>query len=232
MVKTPSIMIPESEKTGDLKQDLLNRAKSIESLKIQGRLKISNRTSKFPSFNCAIWFFSKKGKLLLRIRGSGPFGVTVFDLLADRREVWIYLPQQGKILKGNTFFTDYGNISVDKAIRLMEMCLNPWSPARYCSPMRLLKNGSNGIASLVCCLFGQDITLSYRLPGLTPIIFDSGLTSITFSTSQELEADAYPREISFLLKNDGIKGTLSIREIKFNNLSPNSPIFDRALFSH
>ncbi len=229
--KPAPVMCPVPERTGNLRIDLLNRANSIRSLDIRGRLKIAGRDRKFPSFNARIWFFSSGDDLLLRIRGSGPLGVTVFDLLADRDEAWIYLPSQNRILRGNTFFTSHGSIGVETAIRLMEICLNPWVPAGHCQfPEKLEKTeGGEIIARLGCRLLGRNLVVRYRLSSLMPVSIESNLANITFSTSSPQEQ--YPDRISFHLKKDGIEGSLSVRQVKFNTLSPDSTVFEKALFS-
>ena len=231
--RRPVFQVPTVKRTGNLRQDLLNRADSIKGLEIRGRLRITVRGKRFPSFNTSIWFFSHEDDLFLRIRGFGPLGVTVFDLLADREEAWIYLPQQGKIFKGNTFFTSYGNIDVETAIRLMEICLNPWSPARYClSPGHREHAEPSGrvTARLYCRFMGRKLVLDYDLLSFMPLKFESGLAAIAFKAGEGNLASTYPEEISFSLKRDGIRGSLVVKEVKFNSLSDRSPVFDKDIF--
>ncbi len=223
------IIGPVPKKTGDLRGDLLARAESIKGLDIRGRLCMTNRGRKLPSFNVHIWFFSQGQDLHLRIRGSGPLGITVFDLLADRNEAWIYLPSKGRIFKGNTFFTSYGNIDVETAIRLMEICLNPWVPACYCrfpGTLEPLEKGKN-LVKLNCRFLARNIVASYQQTSLMPVNFRSSLADITFESKA---SNSYPEKISFNLKRDGIKGTLIVKDVKFNTLSTNSPVFNRSIF--
>jgi len=226
-------MAPAPEKTGDLKRDLLGRAHDIKSLDVKGRLHVTDRGRKLPSFNARIWFYRQDESLFLRIRGSGPLGVTVFDLLACGNEAWIYLPSKNRILKGNTFFTSYGNIGVETAIKLMEICLNPWVPARYCRfPATMEQTGSAGsLIRLKCRFLGQNLVLRYRLDSLMPVSFESSLADITFTSTRPESLNRYPERISFHLKKEGIQGTLAVNEVKFNTLSPESPVFNRAIFA-
>jgi len=224
--------VPQYKKTGEIEQDLKNRADSIKSLQIKARLHLHDKTRRYPSFNCSIWFFSREDELFLRIRGLGPFGLSVFDLLADKTRVWIYLPDKGRVLKGNTFFTSYGNIDVKTAIRLMEICLNPWSPIRFCQILGIHKGnrGTSRIVSLHGRFLGQDLNLNYVLPSLAPLRFDSPIISITFKQKQ-WDRTIYPQEISFLLWKEGIGGRLVIKDVRFNSLSPKNRVFDSSLFN-
>jgi len=231
----PVVQMPPVKRTGDPIQDIRTRADRIRSIEIRGRLSIRTRIRKYRSFSVAIWFYSHSGRLNLRIRGSGPLGVSVFDLLADRQEAWIYVPREGKILKGNTFFTSHGSIGVDAAIQLMEICLNPWSPVRNCSSTKkeykAERKDGRMVARIKCRFLGHDLALSYDLSSLEPLTFDSSLATISFRAGDSDQATFYPREISFNLKKDGICGTLKVQQVKVNTISPDSPIFERSIFS-
>ncbi len=231
--KQAPLQVPAVKRTGNIETDLLNRAESIKSLEIRGRLHITAGGRNYPSFNAAVWFASRKDAGLLRIRGSGPFGVTIFDLLADQQEAWIYLPGEGKILKGNTFFTSYGNIGVKTAIKLMEICLNPWSPAKYC---RLNGIGTSGKEEsengyFQCKLAGQTLLLHYDPDSLMPLSFEGKAAAIRFENGQGDSGGQYPKRISFYLKKDRIAGSLQVNEVRADSLSPESTIFDRTLFT-
>ena len=231
--KQAPLQVPTVKRTGNLETDLLNRAESIKSLEIRGRLHITAGDRNYPSFNAAVWFVSEKDAGFLRIRGSGPFGVTIFDLLADRQEAWIYLPGEGKILKGNTFFTSYGNIGVKTAIKLMEICLNPWSPARYCRLTGIdeAQRGNPESGYFQCHLEGQALLLHYDPYSLMPLSFEGKAAVIRFENGQGGSGGQYPKRISFYLKRDRIAGSLQVHEVRADTLSPDSAIFDRKLFS-
>lgn len=231
--KQPTLQIPAVKRTGNPEADIRNRAESIKSLEIRGRLHITVRGKKYPSFNAAIWFLSQGNADFIRIRGSGPLGVTIFDLLADKQQAWIYLPRKGKILKGNTFFTSYGNIGVKTAIKLMEVCLNPWSPARYC---RLTKKGASkkkntGSDYFQCKLAGQTLLLHYDPYSLMPLSFEGETAAIKFQNGPGNSGNQYPKRISFYLKRDNTAGSLQVNEVRANTLSLENTIFDRRLFS-
>ena len=231
--KQTPLQVPVVKRTGNLETDLLNRAESIKSLEIRGRLHITAGDKKYPSFNAAVWFVSHRDADFLRIRGSGPFGVTIFDLLADQQEAWIYLPKEGKILKGNTFFTSYGNIGVKAAIRLMEICLNPWAPARYChlTAKDTSKKGKPDSGYFRCKVAGQALLLHYDPYSLMPLSFEGRTAAIKFENRPDHSDSQYPERISLYLKRDRIAGSLLINEIKINTLSAENTIFDRKLFS-
>ncbi len=218
---------PDVKKTGVFREDLLRKASSITSIEIRGRMHVVKNGEQIPSFNVSIWYFNHNGNIRIRMRGSGPMGIAVFDLLADNRQAWIYLPSEGRVITGNTFFTSYGRIDVKTAIKLMEICLNPWSPAGFCKETGC-REEQKDTGCLACMFMNHKLHLEYDRDSLMPVSFESSAAVMEFTAQA---GTGYPGRISFYMPEDKMSGSLEIKEARFNRLSMESPVFEKALFT-
>ncbi len=208
-------------------QDLLDRAMQLDCISIEGRLKLSLNGKDHPSVKIRVWLISKRNGSFVRIKGFAPLGVTVFDFLAKKDMAWVYLPRYGKVYRGEIFFTSYGNIDVKTAIRIVELIVNPWSPARYCHLEEVMCNAN--ISNLLCfkARFLNNIVFFEYLKDLSPHRFYSEAFQIFFKHEGD---SVYPKRIDFYLEKGAIKGRFVVSKVGFSPLDENGPLFDESFF--
>ncbi len=228
--KTPAISsLPQ--RTGVFQRDILKRALFFSSMRLSGRLKLQAREREFPWVRINAWLVSGEGGSYLRIKGFAAFGITVFDLLAKEERAWIYLPRSGKVYEGSHFFTNYGSINVKNAVRAMEMILNPWSPVRYISLEEVPCQKKEHVA-LACFKGGfmwRTFTFEYVLEDLLPHRFYSKEMEVLFS-GKTGENGCYPGQVQFFLSRAGIRGRLTVSNIRRVDIGPESQLFDESYF--
>ena len=220
--------VPAWERTGSLRTDLISRAKSIRSISIAGRIWLSIRGRKFPSVKVNAWLYTGDNRRLLRLRGSGPFGMAVFDLLADNKDAWIYLPKEGRIYRGNEWATSYGTIDIDTALHVAEMCLNPWSPVMHAYFREVSCNGTD--LNRLCLsgrMLGRHFRLEYSMDSLSPVGFYASDVEIEFKTGSDT---GYPEDITFSIGREGISGRFHVKKAGFNSIPADNGLFDREIF--
>jgi len=216
-------------KGGAFIEKLRSLAVSVTSVTVTGRVSLTLNGKQLPSVKVRAYLVSKVKGDWIRIRGFGPFGVTVFDLLAKGNMAWLYLPRQGRYYEGSRFFTKYGNMDVKTAVTVIEMLLNPWSPARLCSlePMTCPQGESSHV-----CLKGnfleRSILFVYRYD-LVPERFYCRDIELKFFPPT-IQGELYPKGASFFFKNANINGKLIINKAVFNSLSGQEKLFDQGLF--
>ncbi len=219
------------QRTGVFQRDILERAFFFSSMRLSGKLKLQARDREFPWVRINAWLLSMGGESYLRIKGLAAFGITVFDLLAKGERAWIYLPRSDKVYEGFRFFTSYGSINVKTAIRAMEMILNPWSPLRYIPSEEVPCQNKEHVA--LACLkgdfMGRTFTFEYGLEDLLPHRFYSKEMEVLFS-GKIGESGGYPGQVQFLLSRAGIRGRLTVSNIRRVDLGPESKLFDQAYF--
>ncbi len=228
--KTPAISrLPE--RTGIFQRDILKRALFFSSIRLSGRLKLQARDRELPWVRINAWLVSGEGESYLRIKGFAAFGITVFDLLAKGERAWIYLPRSGKLYEGSRFFTSYGSINVKNAIRAMEMILNPWSPLRYIPSEEAPCQKKEHVA-LACfkgVFMGRTFTFEYALEDLLPHRFYSKEMEVLF-LGKTGENGCYPGQVQFFLSRAGIRGRLTVSNIRRVHIGPESQLFDESYF--
>jgi len=231
-VHEEGLQTPGWKRTGNLKADLRARAESIRGINIVGRIWLSIHGRKLPSVKVNAWLYAGRDMRLLRFRGYGPFGMTVFDLLADDGEAWIYLPKEGKVYKGNEWATSYGRVDIETALRVAQMCLNPWSPVMHTYFREIPCPGTApDIECLSGRMLGRRFRLEYNRDSLAHVGFCARDVEIEFKSDHDRAGMDYPSEIIFSMKREGISGRLKVKKAKFNNISANSSLFDRERYS-
>ncbi len=226
--KPPSVGL--TVQGGSYEQKLRNLASSLKSITVTGRLYLTFKKEQLPSVKIKAYLLSKPDGSFLRVKGFGPFGVTVFDLLAKGNRAWIYLPRQGKYYSGSRFFTEYGNLDVRTAVTIIEMLLNPWVPARLCHLKAVSCKGRG--EDYVCfkgSFLGKMILFVYH-QNLSPKSFLSEDVELNFK-SQMSGNDIYPKEASFIFKKGEIWGNLKIDRVTTNSLPDENVLFNESYFT-
>ena len=220
-------VVPPVKRSGNFLQDLVNKAMQFDCISIEGRLKLVLNGKEHPSVKIRVWLISKNNTSLVRIKGLGPFGVTVFDFLAKENKAWIYLPRSGRVYKGEVFFTSYGNIDVKTAIKMIELIANPWSPARYYDLEKTMCNINISHLSCFKTRFLNNTVFFEYLDDLSPYRFYSQAFEILFKNEGD---SGYPKRIDFYLEKGAIKGRFVVSKVSFSPLDENSPLFDESFF--
>ncbi len=213
--KRPAPKIPFFKKTASPINDLLTRAHSIKNISIYGRFKLEKGGERIQSVKLRCWLMTDDGEKRLRLRGYGPFGIALFDLLSDGKRAYIYLPRSQRLYSGKGFFTKFGKVDVGLAIRLIEALLNPWSPLRdkdttnvYCS--------QKGRICFKEKILSKTFRLIYFEDTLAPERFYSRDIFISFGYEKDFFESNYPKKINFFIKDGPVKGNLVIYEVRFN----------------
>ena len=203
------------KKTASPIDDLLTRANSIKNVSIYGRFKLEKGGEHIQSVRLRCWLMTNGGEKRLRLRGYGPFGIALFDLLSDGKRAYIYLPRSKKLYNGRGFFTKYGKIDVALAMRLIEALLNPWSPLRE----KDTTNANCSQRGRICFrqrILSNTFSLIYFEDTLAPEKFYSKDIFIKFGYKQDFFENSYPKRINFYVKDGPVKGDLVIYEVRFN----------------
>ena len=212
--------------SGIFLEDLKNRANTVESVTVTGRLRLKKGPKWLPSVRIKAWYIKRQEESFLRIKAFASFSITVFDLLSKNGHCWIYLPRSGKVYEGSTFFTSYGNIGVQAATDLIGIVLNPWSPARELKLFEQACSEDHGLRCFRARFMGQETVFEY-LDDLSPTRFYSKDVTILFHQER---SHAFPDRISFSIKRAGLSGILSVSDYKINNLKPDSLLFHEEFF--
>jgi len=220
-------IVPPIKRSDSFLHDLIRRGIQLDSVSIEGRLSLTINGKDHPSVKIRAWLVSKSEGSFVRIKGLAPLGVTVFDLLAKKDRAWIYLPRSGKVYKGNRFFTSYGSMDVVTAVKVIEMIINPWSPARYCDlkQTRCIPD-TLPLHCFKAKFFDMLVTFEY-LDDLSPRRFYSK----GFQVSFEMEGGSgYPKKVEFYLDKANIKGELIVSKASFSPVYADGPLFDEFFF--
>jgi len=224
-------VLPPVEISGDFLHALQQRALQLNSITIEGRLKMRTKTKQLPSVKIKAWLHSRDNEVFLRIKGLAALGITVFDLLVRGDKCWIYLPRSRKTFEGKRFFTSYGSMDVTTATKIIEMLLNPWSPSLYCNMRQVVCPSSFKDEKDICFeaqFLKMPILFEYN-NNLAPRRFLSKTLAVEFFTDTKSRS-IYPKRIIFQLANPEISGELLILNARFDALSSDSPLFDQGPF--
>lgn len=216
----------------NFKNDLKKLAKNIKSLIITGRIKLYNEKKSTPWIKFKLWF--EHGSLSsLRLKAIGPFGVTIFDMIAKGGNVWIYVGKEGKVYSGNAFFTQYGKIDVKTGLTLLEMLINPWSPSLY-SDLKETKCPTYATNKLYCfssLVLNKNFVFWYKKDLSPKRFYAKDIIDIIFNYYKgESNKLLYPNSIKFYLKKSKLHGKLKVKDVAFNRTFNKSIIFNERQF--
>ena len=110
------------------------QAKGIRGLFLRGYVRLSYRGRSRPRVSFTLnWRRDREGDHL-RVRGTGPLGMTVFDLLMDKKALWLYIPRYNRVFWQPAMpgtgreEPDASGYALEPALLLREagLALNPW----------------------------------------------------------------------------------------------------------
>jgi len=238
-----NIASPASCRTGDPLADIRKIGQSIKSLDAFARIQVTVRGRKQPSVRCAVkWSHNANGERM-RVTGSGPFGITVFDALLRDNLFLLYIPSHDAV-----YFADISQgMHTDKTGREMSslaiharMVLNPWSALDVPDTSRAQCAGFPGIDSAgdTLCFISQGdgmIRSAFSRLTMTPYVIETDgcrvkYTGVLEQPEPALPCVLYPSSITVQIKDYDLRLDIRVKEVTFNTASPEQPAFDTLPF--
>jgi len=80
-----------------LLKKLRQRANSIHSISSMAFVQVAYNGNALPWIRCRLFWSKFQNRVVIRIIGMGPFGQKIFDFLAGRQAIYLYVPSKSKV---------------------------------------------------------------------------------------------------------------------------------------
>ncbi len=208
----------------------------MRSLEISARVRITEQGERGPWVGCNIWLYDTPSFSGLRMRGAGPFGMTLFDILSLGGNTTIRLPRDQQEFSGRFFSLWKRQLDAEELKRLIIVALKPWKVAEGVQDRDLLPCGNGRICFMGRCL--SEVVKAGFIPGQevpSPLFLKSDRFRVNYSGQVAISQGAgqaglvlpssYPKKIKVRLLSWGIQLELMVKSVKINGLSDRSPVF-------
>ncbi len=120
----PTSYVSGQEGLERLLQRLKQKGASLKSLSMEGYVQVTFQGKTQPKIRFQLYWMENGGSDLLRVKGLGLFGTTVFDLLINENALWLYISKFHRV-----FWQPFSCKDPDLAFlpQKLGLVLNPWS---------------------------------------------------------------------------------------------------------
>ncbi len=234
--------VPSSCRSGDALRDIRSIAHSITGLDALARIQITIRGRKQPWVRCALkWSHGPSGERM-RVTGSGPFGITVFDALLRDNLFLLYVPSHEAVYFADMRQGMHNGTTGEEMSRMasrVRMVLNPWSALEVpdTSEMSCAEFPNAVHADQLCYISEGDgmIRSAFSSLSLSPYVLETERSMVQYAGRLEqqgrgLPCVMYPSSITVRLQDYALKLDIRVKEATFNTISPQQPAFDTLPF--
>jgi hypothetical protein len=210
----------------------------MRSLEISARVRITEQGKRGPWVGCSIWLYDAPYASGLRMRGAGPFGMTLFDILSVGGNTTIRLPRDQQEFSGRFFSLWKRQLDAEELKGLIILALKPWKAAEGAQAGALLPCGDRRICFTSRWL--SEVVKAGFISGKEPpfpLFLKSDRFQVNYSGHVAISPDAeqsgfvlpssYPKRIKVRLLSWDIQLELMVKSIKINGLSDKSQVFSR-----
>lgn len=238
------VEVPQSEitcRTGNVTRDIRMLASSITGLNARARVQVTAMGKKYPSVSCTLKWSHAADNQRMRITGSGPFGITVFDALLRDNYFFLYIPSHDVVYAADLHEATVGN-DIRAAAGQVRMALNPWSVLEETGYTKVRCSSLVSFRHLpqdaVCYAWPHSMRSGvavFRKTTLSPVMQDTDACTLKFSgLLEETENNpfclTYPSRITIRLKFRDLIIDIKVREAVFNRITHDHQAFNSAGF--
>gem|GEM_PF-6173191 len=216
----PKPSIPEGPVTVSAREAadaICNLGHEIRSIELHGKLKMVQPEDETPWINCTIRFtYGEKGdrdlsSATLMMRGTGPFGTSLFQVVSMQGNTEIRLPRNGEVYHGRFFSILEQRFDAERFKVLLGFALNPW--------LLLCHGYENGVScrpDALCysgLLDSKGFKAIFSNPGFLPILVQSKEFQVAYDDELMLINDQkeskrgtirYPSRITLFVPSWGL----------------------------
>ncbi len=240
--EAPEISQPGACRSRHIMRDIQAIGASITGIEARARIQLTVRGIKKPWIKCAFkWCGYAQGDRM-RVTGSGPFGITVFDALIRDNLFLLYIPSHDTVYLADIQNDGVGGRDIQSVAAQVRMVLNPWRAADFPDTREVLcaaYPSLSDISSETICYAsfeGSGRTLAiFNYLNLSPVALETEGSSVKFSglarqNGTPLSCVNYPARISINMKSYNLQLDIKVRDVAFNNVPADQPAFDSLPF--
>ena len=215
-------------------------ARQIRSLEVRARVRITEQEKPGPWVNCKVWMFDAPSSSALRMRGFGPFGMSLFDILSAGGHTTVRISRSGEEYSGRFFSLWEHQVDAEKVKKLLILALKPWKMAETQGEKRAW-NCSNDRICLSCRTGQEELEGGFRPVAaddggsmeFLPLYLKSSRFQVNYSGTipvaypeEGVKGPAlYPARIKVRAGPWHIRMELLVKSVAANSLSDESPVF-------
>lgn len=224
-------------------RDIRRMASSITGLDARARVQVIIHGKKYPSVRCALkWSHSSCGERI-RITGTGPLGIPVFDALLSDNQFFLYIPSHDAVYTTRLQDDSTAGNDVRTVMAHVRTVLNPWSvleepgymEASCSAPFINFRHLPQDVICYARPHKGKGSLAVFRKTTLSPVMQDTDICTIKFSglledTDSNTLCGAYPAHITVRFKPFRLFMDIKIREAALNMVPHDQQAFNSAGF--
>ncbi len=220
-----------------LPEAIRTAAARAASVQLRARVQIEVRGQRHPSFKCFLRMSLSETGDRIRISGTGPLGISLFDALFSGDLLYLYIPSRDVLYVGDPG-SALGFPEGTAAARIAALVLDPWLVAagdgaarQECGDLA----GYQGDDARVCFFSEKEKAYAvFDRADLAPLSIESAFYSAWFEESADnrngLPCVYYPGKITVRARNVDLEIRIRIHEIMPGTYPDSSAVFDPLRF--
>ena len=212
-------------------------AQRVASVQLRARVQIEVRGQRQPSVKCFLRMSLSETGDRIRVSGTGPLGISLFDALFSGDELYLYIPSHGALYVGNpaSVLAFPEDISV---ARIAALALDPWLVAAENGAVEQECGDDAGyqeVDARVCFFSEKEKAYAvFDRADLAPLFIKSAFYSASFKESIDgtnlLPCVNYPREITVRARRAELVIRIRVYEIESGVYDEDNTVFDLRQF--